>query len=55
MNPETRTLTKVTIDDASEAESLISVLMGDNIEARKSYINENANFNKVDSFKEIAG
>lgn len=55
MNPATRTLTKVTIDDASEAESLISVLMGDNIDARKSYINENANFNRVDSFKEITG
>lgn len=53
MDPSKRTLMRVTIEDASEAESRISVLMGDNVEARREYIYENANFNKVDGFKEL--
>lgn len=55
MSPESRTMMKVTIDDAAEADRMISILMGDNIEARKQYINEHANFNKVDTFEEIGG
>ena len=50
MNPESRTLMQVTIDDAAEAEKMISTLMGDRIEPRKEYIALNANFNKIDSF-----
>ena len=46
-----RTLVRVTIEDAAEAEKMITVLMGDAIEARKEYIITNANFNKVDNFK----
>ena len=46
MDPANRTLVRVTIDDAAEAEKMITVLMGDNIEARKAYITENADFNK---------
>ena len=46
MDPANRTLVRVTLDDAAEAEKMITVLMGDNIEARKAYITENANFNK---------
>ena len=53
MDPSKRTLMRVTIEDASEAESRIAVLMGDNVEARREYIYENANFNKVDGFKEL--
>lgn len=49
MDPKGRTLVQVTIDDAAEAERLITTLMGENIEARKAYISENANFNKPDS------
>lgn len=49
MDPKKRTLVQVTIDDAAEAERLITTLMGENIEARKAYISENANFNKPDS------
>lgn len=49
MNPKTRKLCRVTIDDAAEAEMLISTLMGDNIEARKEYISEHANFNKQEN------
>lgn len=51
MNPAKRVLVKISIDDAADAEEMISTLMGDNIEARKKYIIANANFNKVDKFE----
>ena len=51
LDPKERTLMQVSIEDAAEAEMLITTLMGDNIEARKRYISENANFNKVDTAK----
>ncbi|MEG1581712.1 MAG: DNA topoisomerase subunit B [Clostridia bacterium] len=47
MDPKNRTLVQVTIDDAA-AEKMITTLMGDNVEARKQYISDNANFNKED-------
>lgn len=50
MNPKTRKLVRVAIDDATDAEHLITTLMGDNIEARKEYISKHANFNKAESF-----
>lgn len=50
MNPETRTLLRVNVEDGATAERLISTLMGDNIEARKQYISKHANFNKNDDF-----
>ena len=50
MNPQSRKLCRVTLDDAAEAELLISTLMGDNIDARKEYISKHANFNKIDVF-----
>ncbi len=50
MDPEHRTLIQVTIEDAAEAERMITTLMGDNIEERKAYINEHANFDRVDTF-----
>ena len=53
MNPKDRTLVRVTIEDAAEAEKMITVLMGDAIDARKEYIVNNANFNKVDNFKPV--
>lgn len=46
MDPANRSLVRVTIEDAAEAEKMITVLMGDNIDARKQYIINNANFNK---------
>ena len=48
LNPETRSLMRVTMEDAAEAEKLITILMGDSVEARKAYISEWANFNKDD-------
>ena len=53
MNPETRSLMRVTIEDAVEADKLITVLMGDEVEQRKRYIFENTDFNKVDEFAKI--
>jgi len=42
MNPERRTLLKVTWDAASEAEQLFSTLMGENVEQRRKYIEDHA-------------
>ena len=50
MDPKKRTLLQVTVEDAANAELMITTWMGDDIEARKSYISEHANFNKKDSF-----
>ena len=44
MNPETRNLIKVNISDAVLAEKRVSVLMGDVVEPRKDWINENVEF-----------
>ena len=52
MDPKNRKLVQVTIEDSAEASRMVSTLMGDNIEARKRYINEHADFNKVDKFAE---
>ena len=53
LNPKNRFLVKVTIDDALKSEQLITTLMGDNIEARKKYIAEYADFNRVDNFRKV--
>lgn len=42
MDPETRTLRQVTIDDAAAADEIFSVLMGEDVEARRSFIQRNA-------------
>lgn len=51
MDPAKRTLVQVSIEDAAEAEMLVSTLMGDAIDLRKAYIIEHANFNREDNFK----
>ncbi len=48
MNPETRTLRRVTIEDAVEADSHFSLLMGDQPELRRKFIEENAKFANTD-------
>ncbi|NLA65279.1 MAG: DNA gyrase subunit B, partial [Leucobacter sp.] len=42
MNPETRTLLQVTLDDAAHADEIFSTLMGEDVEARRSFIQQNA-------------
>ncbi|HIW02161.1 MAG TPA: type IIA DNA topoisomerase subunit B [Candidatus Protoclostridium stercorigallinarum] len=55
MDPKRRTLMQVTLEDAAEAEVLVTTWMGDSVDLRRSYIIEHANFNKVDEFvKEAA-
>ncbi len=44
MNPETRTLIRVTIDDITRAERRVSTLMGDKVEPRRKWIEENVQF-----------
>ena len=42
MNPETRTLLHVNIDDAVEAEHMFTLLMGEHVEPRRAFIEKNA-------------
>jgi DNA gyrase subunit B len=42
MNPQTRTLLSVRLDDAGEADRLFSILMGDDVEERRNFIQEHA-------------
>ena len=44
MNPETRTLLQVSIEDAAVADEVFSMLMGDKVAPRKEFIEENARF-----------
>ncbi len=52
MNPATRNLTQVTVEDAAKAERMITTLMGDKVEGRKEFLAKYANFNKKDTFME---
>lgn len=50
MNPASRNLMQVTIEDAAKAERMITTLMGDKVEGRKEFLAKYANFNKKDTF-----
>ena len=52
MNPATRNLIQVTVEDAAKAEKMITTLMGDKVEGRKEFLARYANFNKRDTFME---
>ena len=51
MDPKTRTLIRVTIEDAALAEKRVNVLMGDKVEPRKEWIEENVEFSMEDDYK----
>ena len=53
MNPDGRKLMQVTIEDLTEADRRVTVLMGDKVEPRKAYISAYANFNKQDDFTPV--
>lgn len=48
MNPENRTLRQVTIDNATEADRVFSMLMGDDVPPRREFIEKNAIYAKID-------
>ncbi|MBR2371497.1 MAG: DNA gyrase subunit B [Clostridia bacterium] len=46
MDPKSRKLMRVTLEDVANAEKMLTILMGDSADLRKAYITEHANFNK---------
>ena len=53
MNPDTRSLIRVNINDAALAEKRVNVLMGDKVEPRKEWINENVVFTMEDNYRAV--
>ncbi|MGE0003679.1 MAG: DNA topoisomerase IV subunit B [Candidatus Izemoplasmatales bacterium] len=51
MNPQTRTLVQVTIEDLADADQRISVLMGDKVEPRKEWIDTFVSFESEDNYR----
>ncbi|MCD8296944.1 MAG: DNA topoisomerase (ATP-hydrolyzing) subunit B [Prevotella sp.] len=49
MNPETRLLKQVTIENAAEADEIFSMLMGDDVEPRRAFIERNATYANIDA------
>ena len=49
MNPETRLLRQVTIENAAEADRVFSMLMGDEVAPRREFIEENATYANIDA------
>jgi len=51
MNPESRTLIQVNIEDLADADQRISILMGDKVEPRRDWIESNVSFTSEDNFR----
>lgn len=49
LNPENRVLKQVSVSDAKEVSELVALLMGSNVEPRKQFICENANYATIDT------
>jgi DNA gyrase/topoisomerase IV subunit B len=50
MDPSNRKLMQVTIEDAAQADRIITILMGDKVDPRREYISTHANFSRSDDF-----
>ena len=49
MDPENRILKQVQIDDAAEADRIFSMLMGEDVEPRRQFIEDNATYANIDT------
>jgi DNA gyrase subunit B len=49
MNPENRLLKQVTIENAAAADEVFSMLMGDDVEPRREFIEKNATYANIDA------
>jgi DNA gyrase subunit B len=49
MDPSRRTLKRVTLDSAAEADRVFSMLMGDEVPPRREFIEQNAKYAKIDA------
>jgi DNA gyrase subunit B len=49
MNPESRLLKRVTLENAAEADHTFSMLMGDDVDQRREFIERNANTANIDA------
>jgi DNA gyrase subunit B len=54
LNPDGRKLLQVTIDDAAASDGIVRTLMGDNVEKRREYIINHANFSAGEDIDGIA-
>jgi DNA gyrase subunit B len=48
MNPETRTIKQITIENAAEADHIFSMLMGDEVPPRREFIEKHAKYANID-------
>ena len=51
MDPKTRTLIQIKVEDFAEADSSVRILMGDDVDPRKRWIDNNVSFNEIDDFE----
>mgnify|MGYP000153297986 FL=1 len=53
MDPQKRMIIRVSVEDAAQAEKMITTLMGEKVDSRRSYISRHADFNKTDILQEM--